>query len=305
MTRPTVAVVIPTRNRAARLRLALAGVRSQRRPPDEVVVVSDGSTDGTDDVAAGAGVTLLRTDGVGAAGARNAGWRATSSDVVAFLDDDCVPTPGWLAALTAGLDDPSVGIAQGATLPEGGVGPRARSIHVTSETGLYECCNIAYRRSALEDVGGFDESFTVRQGRPFGEDTDLAWRVRRRGWATRFAADAVVRHEVTPESLKDSLRAEWRRSGFVTLAARYPELRERLPRGRWFLRRQSPWAQLALIGLAVVPFSRRAAGVLAAPYLAWVVRSVRPADAPRQALRDLVCSAALAQASLRTRRVLL
>src|SRR4051794_24353226 len=240
-----VAVVIPTCQRAELLTATLRSLALVDPAPQQVVVVNDGSTDETDAVIRAFGVRGLRTDHGGAAVARNAGWRslmvdAEPPDVVAFIDDDCVADPGWLAALIAPFDDPSVGLVQGCTVPSGPRRPTDRSIEVTAERGLYESCNIAYRREALEEVGGFDESFGRRfTGRPFGEDTDLAWRVRRAGWQTAFASHAVVRHYVFPGTWRTVLREEWRRGLFPWLVGQIPELRDELPAGRWFLRRQS------------------------------------------------------------------
>lgn len=304
---PTVAVVVPTYQRRDLLARTLRSLAGLEPAPDEILVVSDGSTDGTEELLVAGGVPWSRTERAGAAGARNHGWRATGCDVVAFLDDDCEAEPQWLAALLEPFATTGVGVVQGRTCPAGRVGPDDRSIDVASEYGLYESCNIAYRREALESVGGFDESFGTRfGGRPFGEDTDLAWRVRRAGWSSAFAADAVVRHHVFPGTFRDSLREEWRRGRFPYLVGAIPELRDLLPAGRWALRRQSPWAQLALVGCGVALRSPKVGAVLAAPYAAWLVTRTRsPRAAARQAVLDAAASAALVAGSLRHRHLLL
>lgn len=304
---PTVAVVIPTYNRRDLLTGTLDSIRALERPPDQVIVVSDGSTDGTDEVVRARGISLVTTARAGAAGARNAGWRECSSDVVAFVDDDCIAEPTWLAALSAPFSDPELGLVQGKTIPDGAVGPDDRTIHVASEYGLYESCNIAYRRSALERVGGFNPEFgTLFAGRPFGEDTDLAWRVRRAGWSATFADDAVVRHHVFPGTFLGSLEEEWRKGRFAYMVREIPELRRLLPSGPWFLRRNSGWAQLALLAVPVSIRSRRLALALAAPYALSLARSShQPAAAGRQAIRDAVASVSLLIGSVRHRSLLL
>src|SRR5579859_3111954 len=85
-----VSVIIPTHNRAAPVREAVESVLAVRRDSFEleVLVVDDGSTDETAEVIGAMSVTHLRTEGIGTAGARNAGLRAATSDFVAFLDDD-------------------------------------------------------------------------------------------------------------------------------------------------------------------------------------------------------------------------
>lgn len=312
---PTVGVVVPTYNRRDLLARTLDSLAGAGWLDERVVVVSDGSTDGTDDAVRARGVTLLVTPRAGAAGARNAGWRATNADVVAFVDDDCAVEPEWLDALVAPFADPSIGLVQGQTLPAGAVGPNDRTIDVRAERGLYESCNIAYRRAALEAVGGFDEGVgdsergdggTRSKARPWGEDTDLAWRVRRRGWKTAFVSDAVVRHHVFPGTFADSLREEWRRRNFPYLVRKFPELRPLLPGGRWCLRRHSVLAQLALAGAVVAPRSWKLGAALASPYAYWLLRRTRdPRAIARHVSRDAVGSTALLVGSIEQRTLVL
>ncbi|MCO8126375.1 glycosyltransferase [Acidimicrobiia bacterium EGI L10123] len=303
------AVVVPTHRRPELLAEALDGIDALRPGPSEVVVVVDGPCPRTEAVLRGRDVTVLRTPGIGPAGARNAGWRATTAPVVAFLDDDCVPDPGWLGGLVAGLGDDSIGIVQGTTVPASPADPDDRTIHVTGETGLYETCNIAYRREALVVVGGFDEHFAERlsrDGRWFAEDTDLAWRVRRTGWATTFRTDARVRHHVFPGTLRSSIREEWRRSLFPALIRAIPELAERTPAPHR-LRPHSLEAQAALAGTALAALRRSPWPALAAaPYLRWALaRHRRPGALARQVALDAVGSVALLVGSARHRRLLL
>jgi GT2 family glycosyltransferase len=240
---------------------------------------------------------------------------------VAFVDDDCTVEPRWVAALTEAFADGEVGLVQGRTRPAGDAGPNDRTLDNRSGNGLFESCNIAYRREVLEALGGFDESFGREFSRkpslrsknrlPLGEDTDLGWRVRRAGWRAAFANDAVVRHAVFPGRFADSVREEWRKRQFPYVVRRIPELRDALPRGRWFLRRQSPSAQLALLG-GLLTIVGRSTGVrmigpaLAAPYVRWVLRREPSLGlAARQAVRDAVGSAALVAGSVQQRTLLL
>jgi hypothetical protein len=210
--------------------------------------------------------------------------------------------------LIAPFRDRRVGLVQGRTVPNGPRRPNDRSIDVSDERGLYESCNIAYRRTALEAVGGFDESFGRRfSGRPFGEDTDLAWRVRRAGWRTAFATDAIVRHHVFPGSYRKVLAEEWRRRQFPWLIRQIPELRDHLPGGRWGLRAQSARSQAAVAGVVVAAVSRRPEPLVAClPYAGWLLRRTRrPSALARQVVTDAVGSAALVAGSVRERTVLL
>jgi glycosyltransferase involved in cell wall biosynthesis len=101
---PTVTVVIPAYNAERTLGTVLEALAAQEQPVDEVIVVDDGSTDGTAALAAGHGARVVHTDGGGFAGAaRNRGWDEARGDVVVFLDSDAVPDPGWGAGLRRAL----------------------------------------------------------------------------------------------------------------------------------------------------------------------------------------------------------
>lgn len=321
----SVGVVVPTHNRRQLLMETLDSLARQSRRPDQIVVVADGCVDDTVEALKDrSDVTVVTSPGVGAAGARNAGWASLATDVVAFIDDDCRAEPEWLAGLIDGFRRPEVGLVQGKTLPAGDVGPYDRTVRVVSETGLYESCNIAYRRSALDQVGGMRQQFGrgrgfgQRRGDPargggsgFGEDTDLAWRVLRSGWRSVFADGSVVRHAVFPGTPGSMVAEAWRSRLFPFLIGEIPELRQYLPGGPWQLRRQSAVAQLAVTALAGAVLAgvarrRPLVVVLATPYLFWLARQTRrPGRAAQLAVRDAVTSAALVAGSVRHRTLVL
>ncbi|MER7008770.1 glycosyltransferase, partial [Dactylosporangium sp. NPDC000555] len=146
-----------------------------------------------------------------AAAARNIGWRAARHDWVAFLDDDVLPSPTWYRDLLGDLDtDPGVGGVQGrivVPLPvRRPAGRRPTDWERTTAAlagGAWLTADMAYRRAALEAVGGFDERFS----RAFREDADLAFRVRQAGWRLQ-RGDRAVTHPVRPESRWVSVRAQ-------------------------------------------------------------------------------------------------
>jgi GT2 family glycosyltransferase len=301
-----VSVVVPTHRRPELLARALDAIARLDPAPGEVVVAADRCGTETEEVLRDRPVRRVLPSRSGAAAARNAGWRAASGSIVAFTDDDCAPEERWIAELVEPFSDPSVGLVQGRTLPERPPSPSDRTIEVTSEYGLYETCNIAYRRSVLESLGGFDEEFAPRIGVPhFGEDAELAWRARRAGWKTAFTGRAVVRHAVFPSSPLDALVREWGKARLCYLVREVPELRDCLPAGPLWLRRQSARAQLALVGLTLAPRRPLAGLWLALPYLMWVVKGRQPGDIPLVAAKDIVASAALVVGSVRYRSVLL
>jgi len=274
---PAVAVVVPTHRRPHLLPRLVAALEAQDGVDGlEVVIVDDGSGDDTprrlQELAARAGIQVVPVvleRNRGPAVARNRGWRSSRAPLVAFTDDDCVPQPGWLAALVEGLA--GADLVQGRTVPdpdqEQRAGPFARTMHVTAEDGLYQTCNVAYRREVLERLGGFDEGFR----HPYGEDVDLGWRAREAGHRTAFCPGAVVVHDVWNPGLLAHIRDLRRREGVVRVLSRHPSLRSYLQH-RVFFRPAHPPAIVAVLGLALaaVPGSpvRRLAGLsLVSPWV--------------------------------------
>lgn len=186
-----VSIVIPTVGRAC-----LAALLERLRPqlldppvPVELIVVDDSGSRR------------------GPAAARNAGWRAARYEWVAFLDDDVLPPPDWLATLVQDLrQPPDVGGVQGRlTVPR--PAGRAGTDWAASTAGLahawWATADMAYRRAALDRVGGFDERFP----RAYREDADLAYRVTRLGYRLVLGARRTA-HPVRPESPWVSLRSQ-------------------------------------------------------------------------------------------------
>jgi hypothetical protein len=121
-----------------------------------------------------------------------------------------------------------------------------------------------------------------------------------------FAADAVVRHAVFSGTVWEALREEWRKGSFTMVLDEIPELRDRFEGGRFFLRKQSPLAQGALLGLVLAAARHPKIGAaLALPYAVWILRRRAPVDMADQVARDLVCSVSLLVGSAKTGRILL
>ncbi|GAA4524837.1 MULTISPECIES: glycosyltransferase family 2 protein [Nonomuraea] len=194
-----ITVVIPTIGRPS-LRATLAALA------DVPVVVADDRPGAAEPLEVSGGVRVVRSGGRGPAAARNAGWRAADTPWVAFLDDDVVPSPGWARAAWKDLVDlpEDVGGSQGritVPLPSG----RRPTDGERHTAGLVDAdwptADMAYRRSALERVGGFDERFP----RAYREDADLALRVRRAGYRLVKGARVTV-HPVRDDGFWASVR---------------------------------------------------------------------------------------------------
>ena len=301
--------MVATRDRDARLGELLASLRAQTLPPDrfEVVVVDDGSVDGTAALlAARPDVRVVPRDvGRGPAAARNDGWRVTRAPLVAFTDDDCVAAPGWLAALVAASAGAPGAVVQGRTAPREDerdrLGPFSRSLWVEGGP-YYQTCNIAYPRSLLERLGGFDAGAF-----PFvGEDTDLAWRAIEAGASIAYAPEAVVNHAVVVLGPVGALRFAFRWSDSIRLFARHPALRGPHLTKRVFWKGSHYLLARALLTLLLPRRLWPLAAWLWLPYALHVVERGRVeggglALAPWFALHDLVEMAAVARGALRYR----
>ena len=265
MPEPDVAVVIPTYRRETRLRFALEGVAAQTLPRERFetfVVRAPGAEPPFAVAPAGLDVRFLTAERAGAAAQRNAGWRASTAPLVAFMDDDCRPSPGWLEVLLAGAGDRAV--VQGRTEPDPDelhlLYGLARTMRVRREDGTFPSCNILYPRGLLEELGGFDEGFPA----PWGEDTDLGQRALAVGAEARFADEALVWHAVLANPLPDAIRDARRRRWLPHVIARHPRLRRQLLGGLFVNDAHAALAIAALGSLSSRGWVRRAAW---APYL--------------------------------------
>jgi histidinol-phosphate phosphatase family protein len=144
--------------------------------------------------------------GRGPAVARNAGWRRGSAEWVAFLDDDVLPPPGWVDMLLADVAaaGPLVGGSQGRIVVPVPERPTDWERNVAGLSGArWATADMAYRRAALDRVGGFDERFP----RAYREDADLGLRVTRAGWDI-VRGRRWVEHPVWPAGAAVSLRKQ-------------------------------------------------------------------------------------------------
>ena len=283
-----VSVVVPVRDRPGELARLLGALAATAPGIAEVVVVDDGSTDpdATARVAADHGARVVRHPvSRGPAAARNTGAAAATGELVAFLDSDVVPEPGWLAPLLGHLADPAVVLAAprivaweaspadasvGATLTSNvrksprsiarrtvaryeerrsslDLGPRAAPVTARSRVAYVPSAALVVRREALG--AGFAEDM------PVAEDVDLVWRLAAAGWRLRYEPSSRVAHEH-----RDAVGAWLERKAFygtgaAPLALRHPR---RVPPVAL-----APWTAAAMTLLGVQRrWSTAAAGVV-------------------------------------------
>jgi glycosyltransferase involved in cell wall biosynthesis len=213
---PDVSVVIPVYNGEDTLAACLGALASQSvaKSRVEVIVVDDGSTDGTAAVAERFGVRLLRRPNGGAPAARNTGLRAASGAWTAFTDADCIPSRGWLACLVSAVERAGVARPIGAAGRVVGYGSQSEAARFVDLSGGLDAerhlahprfpfapsSNLMYRRDVLVEAGGFDERYATYDA------CDLHQRVRRiAGGPFYFEPRAVVLHRH-----REGWKAYWR-----------------------------------------------------------------------------------------------
>lgn len=224
MSRPDVSIIVPTYNRSMLLQRLLGALEDEhaRCPCFEVVVAVDGSSDGTLDalrtLQPGFPLEVWWQENRGPAAARNRAIAAARGDLLLFLDDDVVPTPGLVTRhLQAHRDDPRL-VVSGPMLPPPGARLRPwlaweaamlRKQYDAMIAGVFAPTprqfytgNASVRREHVVAAGGFDERFRR------AEDVELAYRMRALGLRFAFDPAAVVRHE-PDRSLKG-----WRHVGY-------------------------------------------------------------------------------------------
>jgi GT2 family glycosyltransferase len=288
-----IAVVIPTYRRPEGLRRLLDGLADQTLPAPlwEVVVVDDASgpeaAAAIDAVAAASPlpVTVIHAEvNRGQAAARNIGWRACSAALLAFTDDDCVPQREWLeSGLELMRSSTRIGVAQGRTVRPAGSESypytlRTVAREVSEPSPWFEGCNLFFRREALEEAGGFDEQMPN-----FAEETSLAWAVLEAGWERGWSEDAVVEHDLSERPWRWHMRFHFLEGNLVRVASQHPQIRTMFWRP-WAVSQENAYFALGALGVAI-GWRRRAAALLAIPYLVWLFgppeRRPSPTDAAR------------------------
>ncbi|OLE96887.1 MAG: glycosyl transferase, partial [Cyanobacteria bacterium 13_1_20CM_4_61_6] len=236
---PKVSVVVCTFNGEKTIGDCLEGLQELDYPDFEVIVVDDGSTDATSTIVSAAGVRLINLEHGGLSTARNVGMQAAAGEIVAYLDDDARPDPQWLRYIVATFEhSPYAGVG-GPNVPPAACSLVAGCVadapgspsHVLvsdREAEHIPGCNMAFRKRALEAVGGFDPQFCVA-----GDDVDLCWRLRGAGNKLGFSPAAVVWHRP-----RQSIRAYWRQQrGYgraeAMLERKWPDKYRSAGRAQW------------------------------------------------------------------------
>lgn len=229
-------VVVPTFRRPDLLQRCLKALQGQTLPAEqyEVIVVDDGNDPDT--------ANLVRRNGQqpglrmtylgqphrrGPAAARNRGWRTAQNPLIAFTDDDCIPQPDWLEAARKRFEAGASVVTGRVKMPL----PNHPTAHDRTtallETAEFVTANCFCRRTALEQVGGFDEAFDIA----WREDSALQFAFLQAGISVEPCPEAVLVHPLRLSSWYAPLRDERKNQYDALLFKRYPDLfRERIPR---------------------------------------------------------------------------
>jgi GT2 family glycosyltransferase len=203
-------LIIITLNRATLLKRTLEGLARQSRIMDEVIVVDNGPTRDTQEVACSGGARYVPEPRRGYGHARNRGVSEAHGDVIYFLDDDCVPDPDWSDVLWHQLESGAADLASGSRRP-GQPGLAARLEYLSTDgpvlsPGLaagparhLSTSNLIMRREVIEKVGCFDTTLAMC------EDRDYTTRARKQGFQLRYEPRARVTHYPSIHGFSDYL----------------------------------------------------------------------------------------------------
>jgi len=282
--RPDISVVVVSHNDRDRLMDCLGSLVEQRPRPKavEIIVVDDGSTDGTGDAVGRRfpGIRVIRKDHQGADLSRNQGIEASRGQRIAFIDADCVAPPQWLDALCRALDREPNAVVGGRVVHRG---PFLRRVVGIGDFGEYQgrtrrearclpTCNLGLARSTLGAVR-FEPALADAGG-----DTVFTESMRRAGAVLRYEPEVAVEHRPSI-SLDDLLRRAGRYGRSFVRARRID------PSLRWagFVRAGVPGVIVATAGRVALDWVRLARHRRETGFAAWEV----PAAAALLAMRRL------------------
>lgn len=237
---PRISVVVCTYNGARTLRETLTHLDVLDYPDYEVVVVNDGSTDNTLSIVADFDrVHLVSVPNGGLSGARNLGMHAATGEIVAYLDDDAYPDPLWLQYIADTFLRSDFAGVGGPNIPPEQDGPIAHCVAQSPggpqqvllsdrEAEHIPGCNMAFRRTWLQQIGGCDPAFRIA-----GDDVDLCWRLMQAGGKIGFSSNALVWHH-----RRNSVKAYWKQQANygraeALLERKWPEKYNELGHTSW------------------------------------------------------------------------
>lgn len=205
--KPFISVVIPAYNEESTISKCLDSLKNLNYPKEllETIIINDGSIDKTQDIAESYNVTVIKTEGVGPSAARNLGIEHAKGELVAFTDADCIVDKEWINQLLLGFNqDTIIGVGGEQKSPSdetwfgkvvqdylklmGFIGGYTKSHKKITAVDHNPTCNVIYKKAVFEEVGGFLKGLWP------GEDVEIDYRIKKRGYSLAYNPDAVVFH---------------------------------------------------------------------------------------------------------------
>jgi glycosyltransferase involved in cell wall biosynthesis len=224
-------VIVPAYNAEKTLEACVGALVRQTMDSGsyEVIVVDDGSVDGTGEIARRFPVKYIRQENQGPAAARNHGAKEAGGEIILFTDADCVPAANWVEEMTKPFAAPDVVAVKGAyrTNQKSLVArfaqlefeERFAILKKAGYTDMVDTYSAAFRREIFLRVGGFDDSFPTANN----EDTEFSYRLSSMGYKMVFNPDAIVYHLDHPDSVRRYARLKfWRGYWRMVVYRRYP-----------------------------------------------------------------------------------
>ncbi|HLH63580.1 MAG TPA: glycosyltransferase [Ktedonobacteraceae bacterium] len=249
---PRISVIVCSYNGQRTLRDCLEGLLKLEYPDYEIILVNDGSTDLTAAIGEEYGVRVITTANNGLSKARNTGLEAATGEIVAYIDDDARPDPHWLTYLAAtfmrseyaGVGGPNIAPPGDGLIADCVANAPGGPVHVLlsdQEAEHIPGCNMAFRKSHLQAIGGFDPQFRIA-----GDDVDVCWRLQQCSWKLGFNPAAMVWHH-----RRNSVRTYWKQQknygkAEALLERKWPEKYNAAGHLAWAGRLYSPGVTRAL-----------------------------------------------------------
>lgn len=215
-----VSVIVPTFNANGRIANCIKSILSQKFDEFEVIVVNDGSTDSTAEIAKKSGAKVFSKINQGPAIARNFGAQKAKGSILVFIDDDCITEKNWLSEMVLPFEDKNVVGVQGAyksrqkelcaRFIQMEIEDRYEKIKSAKNIDWIGSYSAAYRRDVFFSVQGYDSSFPTSSG----EDPELSFKLQKAGNRLVFNPKAIVFHQHDTDFFKyfkkKFFRAYWR-----------------------------------------------------------------------------------------------
>ena len=227
-----VSVIVPAYNARKTISQCIEALLSQKYPREnyEVIVIDDGSADGTADAVKAYPVKYMYQRNQGPATARNAGVREAQGEIILFTDSDCVPSDNWIAEMIKPFEDKEVVAVKGgyktrqksmvARFAQIEFEERFEMLKKTESIDMVDTYSAGYRKEIFLQMGGFDPYFPVANN----EDTELSYRMSKLGYKMVFNPDAIVYHLNHPSSIRRYTKLKfWRGYWRTVVYKRFPE----------------------------------------------------------------------------------